>query len=31
MRQAELARIEAPDDALLSALMVKLAHDRGWG
>jgi chromosomal replication initiation ATPase DnaA len=29
MRQAALARIEAPDDALLSALLVKLAHDRG--
>lgn len=31
MRQAALARIEAPDDALLSALMVKLARDRGLG
>jgi chromosomal replication initiation ATPase DnaA len=29
MRQATLARIEAPDDALLSALLLKLAHDRG--
>lgn len=29
MRQATLARIEAPDDALLSALLVKLSHDRG--
>jgi hypothetical protein len=29
MRQAALARIEAPDDALLSALLLKLAHDRG--
>lgn len=28
LAQAELARIEAPDDALLSALIVKLAHDR---
>jgi chromosomal replication initiation ATPase DnaA len=31
MRQAELARIDAPDDALLSALMLKQAHDRGLG
>jgi chromosomal replication initiation ATPase DnaA len=29
LAQAELARIEPPDDALLSALIVKLAHDRG--
>jgi hypothetical protein len=29
MRQASLARIEAPDDALVSALLLKLSHDRG--
>lgn len=29
LAQADLARIEPPDDALLSALIVKLAHDRG--
>jgi hypothetical protein len=29
MRQATLARIDAPDDALLSALLLKLSHDRG--
>jgi chromosomal replication initiation ATPase DnaA len=29
MRQATLARIEAPDDALLSALLLKTSHDRG--
>ncbi|KPQ17344.1 MAG: ATPase involved in DNA replication initiation [Rhodobacteraceae bacterium HLUCCO18] len=29
MRQAELARIDAPDDTLLSALLLKLSHDRG--
>ena len=29
MRQATLARIEAPDDALLSAILLKLTHDRG--
>ena len=29
MRQAELARIDAPDDRLLSALLLKLSHDRG--
>jgi chromosomal replication initiation ATPase DnaA len=28
MGQAELARIDPPDDALLSALILKLAHDR---
>ncbi|MFW5654658.1 MAG: chromosomal replication initiator DnaA [Roseicyclus sp.] len=29
LAQAELVAIEPPDDALLSALIVKLAHDRG--
>lgn len=29
MRQADLARIEAPDDTLLSALLVKLSLERG--
>jgi chromosomal replication initiation ATPase DnaA len=28
MAQAGLARLDAPDDALLSALMLKMAHDR---
>lgn len=28
MRQAGLARLDPPDDALLSALLLKLAHDR---
>jgi chromosomal replication initiation ATPase DnaA len=29
LAQAELVRLAPPDDALLSALIVKLAHDRG--
>jgi chromosomal replication initiation ATPase DnaA len=29
MQQATLARIDAPGDALLSALLLKLSHDRG--